>query len=437
MNTSVSIDHKALYRKRQLHVILPVFFVSVIAFLDRVNIAYAGMTMTQDLPWLSPEVFGAGAGMFFLGYFFFEIPGALIAAKFDACKWIARIMFTWGIICGFLAFVQTPWQFYLIRFLLGVCEASLYPVIYAVLFPRWFSASERAVAISLMLTSLPISNIIGAPLAGILLELRIFGLQGWQSLFILEAVPAVVFTFIFLFWVKDRPQKSQWLTDVEKQYMIEIHEKEQEAMHTEKKYTIFQALTDKTVWRLVCIYFFWATGFWGFSFWMPQVLKGLSGLSTSLIGIALIIPMVIALIGQVIWGHSSSRTGEKRWHIAIAMLIGAVGLAGAPFITNPLLSLVFITLVAVGVNSAMGIWWSVPTTFLSGAAAAGATAMINSLANLGGYFGPYMLGFVKTQTGTTDLGYFILSGGLVISAVLMVTMKKNISTSTQRKESSQ
>ena len=395
------------------------------------------MTMTQDLPWLSPEVFGAGAGMFFLGYFFFEIPGALIAAKFDACKWIARIMFTWGIICGFLAFVQTPWQFYLIRFLLGVCEASLYPVIYAVLFPRWFSASERAVAISLMLTSLPISNIIGAPLAGILLELRIFGLQGWQSLFILEAVPAVVFTFIFLFWVKDRPQKSQWLTDVEKQYMIEIHEKEQEAMHTEKKYTIFQALTDKTVWRLVCIYFFWATGFWGFSFWMPQVLKGLSGWSTSLIGIALIIPMVIALIGQVIWGHSSSRTGEKRWHIAIAMLIGAVGLAGAPFITNPLLSLVFITLVAVGVNSAMGIWWSVPTTFLSGAAAAGATAMINSLANLGGYFGPYMLGFVKTQTGTTDLGYFILSGGLVISAVLMVTMKKNISTSTQRKESSQ
>lgn len=219
--------------------------------------------------------------------------------------------------------------------------------------------------------------------------------------------------------------------------MIEIHEKEQEAMHTEKKYTIFQALTDKTVWRLVCIYFFWATGFWGFSFWMPQVLKGLSGWSTSLIGIALIIPMVIALIGQVIWGHSSSRTGEKRWHIAIAMLIGAVGLAGAPFITNPLLSLVFITLVAVGVNSAMGIWWSVPTTFLSGAAAAGATAMINSLANLGGYFGPYMLGFVKTQTGTTDLGYFILSGGLVISAVLMVTMKKNISTSTQRKESSQ
>ena len=346
-------------------------------------------------------------------------------------------MFTWGIICGFLAFVQTPWQFYLIRFLLGVCEASLYPVIYAVLFPRWFSASERAVAISLMLTSLPISNIIGAPLAGILLELRIFGLQGWQSLFILEAVPAVVFTFIFLFWVKDRPQKSQWLTDVEKQYMIEIHEKEQEAMHTEKKYTIFQALTDKTVWCLVCIYFFWATGFWGFSFWMPQVLKGLSGWSTSLIGIALIIPMVIALIGQVIWGHSSSRTGEKRWHIAIAMLIGAVGLAGAPFITNPLLSLVFITLVAVGVNSAMGIWWSVPTTFLSGAAAAGATAMINSLANLGGYFGPYMLGFVKTQTGTTDLGYFILSGGLVISAVLMVTMKKNISTSTQRKESSQ
>ena len=173
-----SIDFASLDHRRRLHIILPVFFVSVIAFLDRVNVAYAGMTMTRDLPWLTPEIFGAGAGMFFLGYFFFEIPGSLIAAKFDACKWIARIMFTWGLVCGLLAFMQSPFQFYLFRFLLGACEASLYPVIYAVLFPRWFLASERAAAISLMLTSLLIAAIIGAPVAGILLDLNLFGMAG-------------------------------------------------------------------------------------------------------------------------------------------------------------------------------------------------------------------------------------------------------------------
>lgn len=424
MEGTFNIDKEKLYKKRRLHIILPVFFVSVIAFLDRVNVAYAGMTMTRDLPWISPEVFGAGAGMFFLGYFFFEIPGALIAAKFDACKWIARIMFTWGLVCGLLAFIQTPFHFYLIRFLLGACEASLYPVIYAVLYPRWFMADERAKAISLMLTSLPISNIIGAPLAGVLLEMHLFGLQGWQSLFVLEAVPAIIFTFVFLFWVQDRPEKSKFLTDDEKAYMVAAYKAEQEAMAKVKKYTFLQALADKKVWRLVVIYFFWATGFWGFSFWMPQVLKSLSGWSTSLIGFAISIPMVIALLGQIWWGNSSSRTGEKRWHVASAMFIGAIGLGGAPFISSPILSLVFITFVAVGVNSAMGVWWSVPTTFLSGSAAAGATALINSLANLGGYFGPYMLGVVKSTTGTTDLGYFILAGGLTISGLLMLTLKK-------------
>ncbi|MGE1062177.1 MFS transporter [Megasphaera paucivorans] len=423
-----SINIKSLYRKRQIHIILPVFFVSVIAFLDRVNVAYAGMTMTKDLPWLSPEIFGAGAGMFFLGYFFFEIPGALFAAKFDACKWIARIMFTWGLVCGLLAFVQSPTQFYIVRFLLGACEASLYPVIYAVLYPRWFMANERAAAISLMLTSLPVSNIIGAPLAGVLLEMHLFGLQGWQSLFVLEAIPAIIFTFVFVFWVKDRPSKSQWLTDEEKVYMENVYKKEQDEIANAKKYTIWQALTDKTVWRLVIIYFFWATGFLGFSFWMPQVLKNLSGWSTSVVGFALVIPMIIALCGQLVWGMSSSRTGEKRWHVATAMFLGAIGLGGAPFISSPLLSLVFVTFVAVGINAAMGVWWSVPTTFLSGAAAAGATALINSLANLGGYFGPYMLGMVKTYTGTTDLGYFILSGGLCISALLMLTLKKTMPT---------
>ncbi|RHA15897.1 MFS transporter [Megasphaera sp. AM44-1BH] len=419
-----SIDFAHLDRMRKWHIIFPVFLVSVIAFLDRVNIAYAGMTMTQQLDWLTPEVFGAGSGMFFLGYFFFEIPGSLVAARFDACKWIARIMFTWGLVCGLLAFMQNSWQFYLFRFLLGACEASLYPVIYAVLFPRWFLAKERAAAISLMLTSLLIAAIIGSPIAGILLEFRILGFEGWQCLFLIEAVPALVFTFVFLFWVKDRPDKVSYLTPLEKEYLNTTIAAEEAAKESVKKYTIWQSLTDKQVWRLCVIYFTWITGFWGFNFWMPQVLKGVSGWSPSLVGFAIIFPMGAALIAQVLVGKSSSKTGEKRWHVAGCMFLGAVGLICAPFIHDGLLSLIFVSITAIGVYAPMGTWWSVPTTFLTGAAAAGATALINSIANLGGYVGPYMLGVIKQNTGSTDGGYFALGAMLIISGLVMLTLPK-------------
>ena len=419
-----SIDFAHLDRMRKWHIIFPVFLVSVIAFLDRVNIAYAGMTMTQQLDWLTPEVFGAGSGMFFLGYFFFEIPGSLVAARFDACKWIARIMFTWGLVCGLLAFMQNSWQFYLFRFLLGACEASLYPVIYAVLFPRWFLAKERAAAISLMLTSLLIAAIIGSPIAGILLEFRILGFEGWQCLFLIEAIPALVFTFVFLFWVKDRPDKVSYLTPLEKEYLNTTIAAEEAAKESVKKYTIWQSLTDKQVWRLCVIYFTWITGFWGFNFWMPQVLKGVSGWSPSLVGFAIIFPMGAALIAQVLVGKSSSKTGEKRWHVAGCMFLGAVGLICAPFIHDGLLSLIFVSITAIGVYAPMGTWWSVPTTFLTGAAAAGATALINSIANLGGYVGPYMLGVIKQNTGSTDGGYFALCAMLIISGLVMLTLPK-------------
>ena len=419
-----SIDFAHLDRMRKWHIIFPVFLVSVIAFLDRVNIAYAGMTMTQQLDWLTPEVFGAGSGMFFLGYFFFEIPGSLVTARFDACKWIARIMFTWGLVCGLLAFMQNSWQFYLFRFLLGACEASLYPVIYAVLFPRWFLAKERAAAISLMLTSLLIAAIIGSPIAGILLEFRILGFEGWQCLFLIEAIPALVFTFVFLFWVKDRPDKVSYLTPLEKEYLNTTIAAEEAAKESVKKYTIWQSLTDKQVWRLCVIYFTWITGFWGFNFWMPQVLKGVSGWSPSLVGFAIIFPMGAALIAQVLVGKSSSKTGEKRWHVAGCMFLGAVGLICAPFIHDGLLSLIFVSITAIGVYAPMGTWWSVPTTFLTGAAAAGATALINSIANLGGYVGPYMLGVIKQNTGSTDGGYFALGAMLIISGLVMLTLPK-------------
>ena len=271
MNGTGTVNVSALYKKRGWHIIFPVFLVSVVAFLDRVNIAYAGMTMTQTLDWLSPEIFGAGAGMFFIGYFFFEIPGSLVAARFDACRWIARIMFSWGLVCGLMAFMQSPFQFYLFRFLLGACEASLYPVIYAVLFPRWFMADELAKATSLMLTSLLIAAIIGAPLAGVLLEMQLFGLLGWQSLFLLEAVPALLLTFVFYFGIPDRPEKAKWLTEDERRYLVDTFAEETQRKNRAKSYSVWQAFTDKKVWLLCVIYFGQALGFWGFNFWMPCI----------------------------------------------------------------------------------------------------------------------------------------------------------------------
>ena len=417
---------KHMKRARDWRIILPVFLVSIIACIDRVNIAYAKLTMTQDLPWITPEVFGAGAGIFFVGYLLFEIPGSLVAAHFSATKWIARIMFTWGLVCIFMAFITTEFQFYLCRFLLGASEASLYPVIYSVLFPRWFTAGERARATSLMLTSLLLSNILGAPIAGILLESSFFGLRGWQELFILEAIPALSFAAFFFFFVKDRPDQVSWLSAEEKTYLTENYEKEREDMQRVKKYSVLKAFRDPKVLKLCLIYFLWVVGFWGFYFWMPTVLKELSGLSTSLLGGAIAIPMMAALIVQLIISKTATITGDKVWHVFGTLFVGAVGLTLSPFASNLTIALILVCLSAIGIHAAMGVWWTIPTTFLTGPAAAGSIALINSCGNLGGWVGPNMMAWVKVTTGSFDLGYFIMGGAMLLSGLLVLTVKYNL-----------
>lgn len=418
-----NINFANLKRKRDMRIILPVFLVSIIACIDRVNIAYAALTMTQDLPWITPEIFGAGAGIFFMGYLLFEIPGSLVAARFSATKWIARIMFTWGLVCVLMAFMNTQFEFYLYRFLLGASEASLYPVIYSVLYPRWFTPTERARATSLMLTSLLLSTILGAPLAGVLLQTSFFGLHGWQELFILEAVPALLFAVFFFFGVKDRPDQVSWLTDAEKVYLSSAYEAEKVRLQKVKKYTVLQAFTDPKVVKLCFIYFLWVIGFWGFNFWMPTVLKGLSGWSTQLIGGAIAIPMTAALIVQLIVGHTSSKTGDRVWHVAGTLFVGAIGLGLSPFAQDMGTALFLICLSAIGIYASMGVWWTIPTTFLTGPAAAASVALINSCGNMGGWVGPYMMGWVKTNTGSFDLGYFLMAAFMFLAGLTVLTLK--------------
>lgn len=413
-----------LDRLRLVHVILPLFIGSVIAYLDRVNLAYAAITMNQDLGFKA-SVFGMGAGIFFAGYVLFEIPGALIAERWSARIWLARIMVSWGLVSALMALVKTEWQFYVVRFLLGAAEASFYPVVYASVIPRWFTPSERPRALAIMLTSLQLSAIIGSPLAGWLLSLEVLGLRGWQLLFIIEAVPALLFGIILWFWLKDTPQEASWLSDPQKAWLVQARQDELAVKRAQYHYTVWQALRDREVLKLCFTYFLWITGFWGYNFWMPTVLREASGWSSIRVGWMIVVPMSLALAGMVAVGISSSRTGEKRWHGAVPMFLAALSMGLGPLLANPIARFACVCLAGVGVYSAFGVWWSYPTTFLSGAAAAGAIGLINSCGNVGGYLGPYMTGVIREFTGSFNGAFLFLATSLFISGLLMLTLRKS------------
>jgi ACS family tartrate transporter-like MFS transporter len=416
----------SLDRKRRLHILAPLFIGSVLAYLDRVNIAYAALAMNADLKLTAGE-FGMGAGIFFGGYVLFEVPGALIAERWSPRIWLARIMVTWGMVSALMAFVQVPWQFYLVRFLLGVAEASYYPVAYASVIPRWYGPEERPRAVATMLTSLQLSAIVGAPLAGWLLGISAFGLKGWQILFVVEAVPAFAFGIALLFWLADWPGQAPWLTDSEKKALAERYSREQALRKKARAYTVGQALRSPEVLKLCLIYFLWITGFWGFNYWMPTALQEVSGWSTLSIGWAVVIPMGLSLAGMLLVGHSSSCSGEKRWHGAVPMFLAAAGMSIGTFVHLPLANLALVCLTAVGVYSAFGVWWSYPTSFLSGAAAAGAVGFINSFGNIGGYVGPYFTGVVRDLTGSFQAAYVSLAGLLLCAGLLMLTLRSTSS----------
>jgi len=423
-------------KRKYFHIILPLFIGSMLAFLDRLNISYAALTMNKDLGF-SAEVFGMGAGILFFGYVAFEVPGTVFAEKRSPSKWIIRIMITWGMVSALMALIHTPIEFCIVRFLIGAAEASFYPVCYSVIIPRWFNSKERPKALSIMLTSMLVSNIVGSPLAGLMLDITAFGLKGWQMLFLIEGIMAFTFGIILIFWLKDWPKDVNWLTPEEKKIITEEYEQEIAIKNSVKKYTLWQALGDKTVLKLSFIYFMWITGFWGFGFWLPTALKSLSGLSNSSVSLLVIIPMTIALIGFIINGNSSSKTGEVRWHIAIPVFMGAIGMGVGTVIHNPVLSFVFTCITCVGVYVGMGIWWSVPTTFLNGPAAAGATGLINSVGNLGGWIGPYLVGFIQTSTGSYTGAYLYLAFSLAVSGIFMLTLKKQESANIVAEQSSE
>jgi MFS transporter, ACS family, tartrate transporter len=391
------------------------FLLYVIAWLDRVNVGFAGLEMNADLGF-SSTVFGFGSGIFFLGYCLFEIPSNIILERVGARIWIARIMVTWGLISAGLMFVRTPVAFYLLRFLLGAAEAGFFPgVIYYL--SLWYPTAQRARAMAAFMTAVPVTGLIGGPVSGALLELDgIHGLAGWQWLFLVEGLPAVLLGVSVLFYLNDRPETTRWLTPVERNWLVETLTSEREACVLRPN--IRAALTDTTVWKLGIIFLLVAAGFYGYSFWAPLVIKSLTGISNFKIGLVLGAISAVTIVGMLLNSYHSDHTGERAIHIAVPLLVMAVGLIGCALLGQPVLAIIALALVPLGHCASYGPFWSMPTQFLTGPAAAAGIALVTMIANVGSFAGPTLIGILKTRTGNHTDAFLLLGGLAVIAAFL-------------------
>jgi ACS family tartrate transporter-like MFS transporter len=410
-------------RKITWRIVPFVMLLYFIAYIDRVNIGFAALTMNKELGF-SSGVFGFGAGVFFLGYFLFEVPSNVILDKVGARLWIARVMITWGIISGLFAFVKGETSFYILRFLLGAAEAGFFPGIILYL-SYWFPARRRAQVVSLFMAAAPISVVFGSPISGALLELHgIFGLSGWQWMFLLEAVPAVLLGFVVLGYMTDRPEKANWLKNDERGWLVDVMNAERAAKAATAAHSIWRGLADLRVLTLSLIYFGTSAGLYTLGIWAPQIINQF-GLSTMQVGLLNAVPPTVAVIAMVLWALHSDRTGERTWHVILACLAAALGLALAGTAGSVISVVAALTLVNIGISSAKPPLWSMPTMFLSGSAAAAGIATINSIGNLGGFVGPTMIGWIKDLTGSFLGGLYFVAGLLVLSAVLTLLLARS------------
>src|SRR5271169_3381288 len=418
---ALAIGHDA--RRRIAFRLLPfLWFLYVIAFLDRVNVAYAALEMSHDLGF-SDRVFGLGAGIFFIGYVLLEIPGALIVERWSARLWLARIMITWGIITVFVGFVHTSHQFYIVRFLLGAAEAGFFPGVIVYL-THWFSRRDLAKAVASFIAALPLANFLGAPLAGRILRAHWYGLAGWCWLFILEGFPAVIFVVVTFFYLTDRPSQADWLPEKEREWITCELERERKEKAAVRTYTIGQALRQRDVILLTLIYFLSNTGFYGFTIWFPTILKRASGLATGTVTLLVALPYFVALTATLLNSWHSDRTQERRWHVAGPLFIGSGALwlaigSSSHFWTQ----LGFFSIFAACVHAYQPCFWALPTITLGESAAAASIGLINAIGNLGGFDGPYIMGYMVGRTGSFTSGLVWLLANLVAAGILVLYLR--------------
>jgi ACS family tartrate transporter-like MFS transporter len=419
----------------------------VIAFLDRVNVGFAALTMNKELG-LTAEMFGFGAGIFFLGYFIFEVPSNLILEKVGARRWIARIMISWGVISASFAFVpaislilqsldfsffDNARTFYLMRFIFGAAEAGFYPGIMLYL-TYWFTADERARCVGVFFMGVPLALVIGGPISGFVLDTLdgSMGIGGWQWLFIIEGVPSVLVGLWALRHLTDQPREAAWLEPDERialQARIDHQRKSREAI---RHYKLGEALTNPRVLGLSLVLFGIVSGQYGLVYWLPQIVRGVAtdiGLDkvtgasiNALTGYLVAVPYAFAIVAMIWWTRHSDVTHERVWHVVCPAVVSGLSLIACAYLGNPILAAVALVICAMGGFAALPTFWTLPTGFLTGSAAAGGIALINSIGNLGGFAGPYAIGWIKDATGETTLGLVVLAAGPIIAGVVTFLM---------------
>jgi ACS family tartrate transporter-like MFS transporter len=398
------------------------FVLYVISFLDRINVSFAGLDMTRELGF-SDRVFGFGSGIFFVGYVLLEIPGSLLVELWSARKWIARIMISWGLVASLTGLVHTATQFYWARFLLGVAEAGFFPGVIVYL-THWYREEDRAKAVGMFMSAIPISETLGAPISGLLLKLHWLGYSGWRWLLILEGVPAFVFGWIALFYLTDRPKDARWLAGDERAWIMGELDREKQLKALRPKLSVWQALRHREVILLTLVYFAGSTAQYGFSLFLPKMIQRLSGFSSFQVSMIAAIPFLASFPAMLLLGWSSDRTRERRWHTAAAYIATALGLAGGLWTGNSVvLSVVMFSIVAIGVNARFPAFWPLPASLLGGAGAAASIGAINCFGNLGGFVGPYLVGALSASSGSYAGGVWCLAGISVLGAVLILLVR--------------
>ena len=404
--------------------IIPLCFtLYVISYIDRANIGYAALQMNQELG-ISSEAFGFAAGIFFLGYFLFEVPSNVLMARFGPRVWIARILITWGIVAALTAFAQNAWQLNLLRFLLGVAEAGFFPGIIIYL-TGWFRAKEQATTIAVFTAAIPVSLLIGAPLSTLIMDhVSGLGLTGWRWMLLLEGAPAVLGGIATLFLLTDRPDQARWLAPQERDWLAGELAKDHAAAPAVKHLGLARAITDPGVLYLSVIYFIYQCGSLGVGYWLPQIIKAFSTrLSNVEVGLIATVPYAIATVGMILWSRRSDRTGERQRHAAFPLLMAALTLGAVMLTRSPVVSILLISAALTGLYAFKAPFWALPGLFLSRSTAAVSVAAINSIGNLGGFVGPFAIGMVKAKTGSPTLGLTLLAG-LILAAFLMTLMAR-------------
>lgn len=410
-------------RKVTLRLIPFLFVLYIVAWLDRVNVGFAALQMNADLGF-SSAAFGFGSGVFFVGYCLFEVPSNLILHRVGARRWIARIMITWGAISVAMMFVRTTASFYVLRFLLGAAEAGFFPGMVYYL-SQWYPEGQRARAIAAFMTAVPVSGVVGGPLSGALLNLSgVLGLAGWQWLFLVEGVPAILFGVIVLVYLTDRPDTARWLSPAEKDWLVSKVAAERASSSTGHPIGVLSALMNPTIWQLGVIFLLAAIGFYGYSFWAPLVIKSLTTSSDLQVGLILGAISAVTIILMLLNSAHSDRTDERPWHVTIPLLVMAAGFFGCAFLRQPVLAVFSLALVPIGHCAAYGPFWSMPTLFFSGAPSAAGIALVVTIANIGGFLGPTMIGAMKDRFGTDAPAFILLAVCAIVGALLALGLRR-------------